>query len=83
LPRKDGAEARKERIAKIATEVQKQLYQNKELGYIPLKKTIVIQSLDTGLTKRKVKEYLEDLAEAGQFEIDEEKDQIRKPSSGV
>ncbi len=81
MVRKDGAEARKERIAKIATNVQSALYQNKDLGYISLKKTVAKQELETGLTREKIMEYLALLVEADQFEIDHEKDQIRKPSS--
>lgn len=52
MVRKDGAEARKERIAKIATNIQASLFQSKELGYIPLKKTVATLELDTGLTSR-------------------------------
>jgi hypothetical protein len=81
MVRKDGAEARKERIAKIATNVQAALYQNKDLGYISLKKTVAKQELETGLTREKIMEYLALLVEADQFEIDHEKDQIRKLSS--
>jgi hypothetical protein len=79
MVRKDGAEARKERIAKIAANIQAALYQNKDLGYIPLKKTVAKQELETGLTREKIMEYLALLVEADQFEIDPEKDQIRKP----
>jgi hypothetical protein len=32
MVRRDGAEARKERIKNIATNIQAALYQNKELG---------------------------------------------------
>ena len=81
MVRKDGAEARKERIAKIATNVQAALYLNKDLGYISLKKTVAKQELETGLTREKIMEYLALLVEADQFEIDNEKDQIRKLSS--
>ncbi len=81
MVRKDGAEARKERIAKIATNVQSALYLNKDLGYISLKKTVAKQELETGLTREKIMEYLALLVEADQFEIDHEKDQIRKLSS--
>jgi hypothetical protein len=81
MVRKDGAEARKERIAKIATNVQAALYLNKDLGYISLKKTVAKQELETGLTREKIMEYLALLVEADQFEIDHEKDQIRKLSS--
>jgi hypothetical protein len=79
MVRKDGAEARKERIKNIATMIQASLYQNKEQGYIMLRKTIALLELETGLTKEKIMEYMALLQEAGQFEVDLEKDQIRKP----
>jgi hypothetical protein len=77
----DGAEARKERIAKIAAKIQALLYQSKVAGFIPLKKTVAMLELETGLTRYKILEYLSLLQEAGQIEIDPEKDQIRKPSA--
>jgi hypothetical protein len=80
MTRKDGAEARKERIQKIATGIQASLYKNKDSGYIPFKKTVAMLELETGLTKEKILEYLALLAEADQFEVDFEKDQIRKLS---
>ena len=79
MVRRDGAEARKERITHIARIIQASLFQNKEAGFIPLKKTVAILMLETGLTKEKIMEYLRLLEETGQIEIDEEKDQIRKP----
>jgi hypothetical protein len=78
MVRMDGAETRKERYAKMAQTIQALLYQNKELGYIPLKKTVVKFKVEMGLTSEKVREYMEDLRDMGQFEIDTEKDQIRK-----
>ncbi len=78
MVRKDGAEARKERIAKIAANIQAALYQNNDLGYIFLRKTVAKQELETGLTREKIMEYLSLLVEADQIEIDSEKDQIRK-----
>ena len=81
MVRKDGAEARKERIAKIAANVQAALYQRKDVGYISLKKTVAMQELDSGLTYQKIMEYLALLVEADQIEIDPERDQIRKLSS--
>ncbi len=80
MVRKDGAESRKERIAKIAANVQAALYQNKDLGFISLKKTVAKQALETGLTCIKIMEYLALLVEADQFEVDLERDQIRRPS---
>lgn len=79
MVRKDGAEARKERIGKIATFIQAALYQNKDIGYIALKKNVALLELDTGLTKEKIMGILELLQEAGQINLDLEKDQIRKP----
>lgn len=80
MVRKDGAEARKERIKNIATAIQASLFKNKESGldYIPLKKTVALLELDTGLTREKIVEYMALLQEADQIEIDHEKDQIRK-----
>ena len=80
MARKDGAEARKERIAKIAANTQSALYLNKDVGYISLKKTVAKQELETGLTRERIMEYLALLVEADQIEMDFEKDQIRKPS---
>jgi len=82
MVRKDGAEARKERIAKIASNTQAALYLNKNVGYISLKKTVAKHELETGLTHERIMEYLELLVDADQIEIDFEKDQIRR-FSGV
>jgi hypothetical protein len=79
MVRHDGAEARKERYTKIAQTIQALLYQNRELGYVSLKKTVITFKVEMGLTYEKIMEYMQDLSEIGQFEIDTEKDQIRKP----
>ncbi len=76
---KDGAETKRLRYAKIAQTIQASLFQSKELGYLPLKKTIVGFKIEMGLSYEKIKEMLEDLQEIGQIELDWEKDQIRKP----
>ena len=80
MVRRDGAEARKERYAQIAKTIQKQLFIAKEQGldYIPLKKNIVGFKVETGLTLEKILEYMTDLEELGQFEMDKERDQIRR-----
>ncbi len=80
MVRKDGAETRRERIAKIASSTQSDLYQNRDLGYISLKKTVAKHELETGLTREKIMEYLNLLVETDRIEIDTEKDQIRRPS---
>ena len=78
MVRRDGAEARKERINIIAQSIQAVLFQNKEAGFIPLKKTVAKLMYETGLTREKITEYLQLLQETDQFEMDIEKDQIRK-----
>ncbi len=81
MVRKDGAEARKERITKILSQIMSLIYSAKQenLHYISLKKTKAILQLDTGLTKEKIDDYLALLQEAGKIELDLEKDQIRYP----
>jgi hypothetical protein len=76
--RRDGAENRKERITAIARSIHASLFQSKEAGFIPLKKTVALQMLEHGLTKEKVMEYMFLLQEAEQLEIDIDGDQIRK-----
>jgi hypothetical protein len=78
LVRRDGAEARKERIEKIARRIQAALFANKDTGYISLKKTVATLSIEVGCTPEKIMEYLELLAITDQFIIDHENDQIRK-----
>ena len=78
MVRKDGAEARKERIAEIAKTVQAFLYQNKESGEVPLRKVLAQIMISTGLTRVKVLEYLQLLNDAGQFELDEKNDMIMR-----
>lgn len=76
----DGAEARKKRYSDIAKTIQAALFKAKEQGldYIPLKKTIVGFKVETGLTVEKIEEYMNDLAELGQFDIDRERNQIKR-----
>jgi len=77
MVRRDGAEVRRERIQKIAQLIQKELFANKEAGWILLKKTVANLMLETGLTKVKIMEYLEILQIADRFEIDVENDKIK------
>jgi hypothetical protein len=79
MVRMDGAETRKERIAQITRMIQARLYENKDAGFIPLKKTVAQIMIETGLTKNKVMEYLQLQNEAGQFEIKEAEDKISRP----
>ncbi|MGD0449915.1 MAG: hypothetical protein ABSA79_02525 [Candidatus Bathyarchaeia archaeon] len=78
MVRKDGAEARKDRISQIAQTIQACLFQNKETGEVPLRKVLARIMIDTGLTKDKVLEYLQLLNDAGQFELDEKNEKIAR-----
>jgi len=78
MVRKDGAEARKERINNIARQIQAALTMNKQTGFIPLKKTVATIQLDTGLTEQKIMEYFDILQAAGQIELDVDNDKIKR-----
>ena len=78
MVRKDGAEARKERINNIARQIQAALTMNKQTGFIALKKTIATIQLDTGLTEQKIMEYFDILQAAGQIELDVDNDKIKR-----
>jgi hypothetical protein len=78
MVRMDGAEARKERIAQIKKMIQARLNENKNVGYIQLKRTVAEIMIDTGLTKIKVMEYLQLLNDPGEFEINEAEDKITR-----
>jgi len=78
MVRMDGAEARKERIAQIKKMIQARLNENKNVGYIQLKRTVAEIMIDTGLTKIKVMEYLQLLNDSGEFEINEAEDKITR-----
>jgi len=75
MVRKDGAEAKKERMERIARKIQAALYKEKQ---IPLSKTIAEIEYDFGLTREKIREYLQTLENLGQFMIDEEGNKIKK-----
>lgn len=77
MVRRNGAEARKERIQQIAQYIQAQLRRE---GEILLSKTIAELQYKFGLTKERITEYLEILENLGQFIIDKELDKIKKPT---
>jgi hypothetical protein len=77
MVRKDGAEAKKERMEQIARAVQAALHKDEE---IPLSKTIAQIEYDFGLTREKIWGYLQTLEKLGQFMIDEDGDKIKKTS---
>jgi hypothetical protein len=72
---RDGAEARKERLRRIACTIQAALHKE---GEIPLSKTIAVLQYEMGLTKEKIQEYLEVLQDIDQFFLDFEHDKIKK-----
>jgi len=76
MVRRDGAEARKERIEKIARSIQATLHIEKELQ---LSKTLAALEYDTGLTEDRLMEYIEIIERLGQITIDLENDKIKKP----
>jgi hypothetical protein len=77
MVRKDGAEARKERIQQVAKIIQRRLYNE---GEISLLKTLAFLQYETGLTPQKLMEYLTILEEMGQFILDADGDKIKKIS---
>ena len=80
MVRMDGAETRKARIAEVARIVMSLLFQNKEAGWIPLKRTVAKIEVETGLTRPKVMEYLQLKNDEGVFELNEAEDRIKHVS---
>ena len=74
MVRRDGAEAKKERMELIAKMILGGLTQNKELI---LSDMIAAIEYQFGLTKEKILEYLETLGKLGRFTLDKESDKIR------
>jgi hypothetical protein len=84
MVRMDGAEARRERINRMARTIQAMFYAKKEREEpeeLPLKKTVSKLGIETGLTRQKIMTYLEELADDDQFILDVEHDKIRKAES--
>lgn len=75
MVRKDGAEARKERLQRVAQAIQAALHKD---GEISLSKTVANLQYDLGLTRERTQEYLEILEKLDRFVIDERSDKIRK-----
>jgi hypothetical protein len=79
LVRKDGAEARKERIEQIAKRILSKLYNGKEIS---LSREIAEIQYEFGLTKERIMEYLEILQTTDRFRLDKDRDKIRKLTEG-
>ena len=75
MVRRDGAEARKERIEKITKLVEAMLNRDKEPQ---LSQTLACLAYETGLTEDKLMEYLRISEKLGRFTLDLENDKIRK-----
>lgn len=73
MVRKDGAEARKQRIQEIAQTIHRSL---NPVGAISLSKTIAALQYETGLTKERITEYLRILEKLDHFTLDVENDKI-------
>ena len=80
MVRMDGAETKKARVLEMARFVQAALAENKETGSIPLKQTVAKLASRSGLTRARVMEYLQELADTGDqcWEICESKDKIKR-----
>ncbi len=77
----DGAEVRRQRIDLINKKVLAALNANVTQGYISLSKLEIKIEVETGLTNENILGILRLLDKAGcYFELDEEKDQIRRIS---
>ena len=81
MKKNDGAVRRKERIHKIAKDLQAIFYEKKKNGEKEAKiltKFVAFEQYDMGLTKPTVMEYLGIIEELGQIEIDYENNKIKK-----
>ena len=77
MVRKDGAEARKDRLKEIAESIQRGLYKQQELS---LSTTVAQIQYDFGLTEGKASEYVKLLERLGRFTLNEKEDKITKIS---
>ncbi len=75
MDRKDGAEARRDRLQRVAQAIQAALHKENELS---LSKNIANLQYELGLTRERVQEYLDILEKLDYFIIDEKEDKIRK-----
>lgn len=75
MVRRDGAAIRKERMQEIARHIHRLLEKHNQIS---LTKTIAGLQYGYGLTKEKIIEYLQILADLGHFLLDKEHDKIQK-----
>lgn len=77
MVRHDGADAKRERMERIARNIVAALEKNGELN---LSKKVAEFEYSEGLTREKIIEYLETLDRLGRFVLVKEKDKIQKIS---
>jgi hypothetical protein len=75
MVRRDGAEIRKERIQEVVRRVVSLLHNQEEIN---LDSTIALLQYEMGLTSEKILEYLKIGDQLKRFELDTDKNQIRK-----
>lgn len=75
MVRKDGAEARKERMEQIAKRIMAKLSMEKEIS---LSKETAEIEYEFGLRKERIMEYLEILEKLTRFVLDKDNDKIKK-----
>jgi len=80
MGRNDGVDARKERIQKVNQTVVAMFNNSKNTNEFPLDVTIAGIEYDIGLTQKRIMEYLTIGEKRGLFEIDREKNQIKRVS---
>jgi len=80
MTRNDGVETRRQRIQMVNQKVVGLLNMSKE-KWIPLKRTVADLQYESGLTPKRIMEYLSIGVEKGIFVIDETNNQIRKAES--
>jgi len=75
MVRRDGAEIRKERIQEVIRKIVGLLYNHEE---IELDSTVAMLEYETGLRPEKIMEYLKIGDRLKRFELDIDRDKIRK-----
>jgi len=75
MVRRDGAEIRKERIQEVIRKIVALLYNQEE---IELDLTVAMLEYETGLRPEKIMEYLQIGDRLKRFELDIDRDKIRK-----
>jgi len=75
MVRRDGAEIRKERIQEVIRKIVALLHNHKE---IELDSTVAVLEYETGLRPEKIMEYLKIGDRLKRFELDIDRDKIRK-----